>query len=235
MKSPEGGLLHRFRDGHAGIEGHLDDYAFFIFGLIELYEADFEVRWLKEALSLTRKMIEEFANEENGGFYFTSSCGETVLLRRKEVYDGAVPSGNSVAALNLLRLSSMTGDENLWKRADALFDAFSGQVGQIPAMYNQLLQALDFEIGPSFEVVIAGKREEKKTEELIEALRTRFLPRKVVLFRDMGEEPPAIAKVSPFTSRQTAPEGKALAYVCSRQECQKPAGDAGEMVKLMEG
>ncbi len=130
MRTSEGRLLHRYRDGESAIPGYLDDYAFLIWGLIELYEATFDAKWLSEALVLAGGMIELFGDREDGrgGFFFTGRDAEKLIVRTKEVYDGAVPSGNSVAALELLRLGRMTGRTDLESAADALMEEFSGQL-----------------------------------------------------------------------------------------------------------
>ena len=153
MRTSEGRLLHRYREGEAAIPGYLDDYAFLIWGLIELYEATFEARWLSEALELTGSMIELFgdSDDEKGGFFFTGSDAEKLIVRTKEIYDGAVPSGNSVAALCLLRLGRMTGRTDLESAADALLKEFSGPFSGSAAAYTQMLIALDFALGPGRE------------------------------------------------------------------------------------
>lgn len=144
MRRPDGRLLHRYRDGQAAIPAYLDDYAFFIGGLIELYEATVEVKYLRTALGLNNDLIEHFWDERSGGFYFTPDDGEKLIVRRKEIYDGAVPSGNSFAMLNLLRLGRITGSPDLEVKADMIGRAFSREVTKRPSAYTYLMVAADF-------------------------------------------------------------------------------------------
>jgi uncharacterized protein YyaL (SSP411 family) len=139
----DGRLLRRYRDGEAAISGFIDDYAFLIWGVLELYETTSQASFLDTALELNDVALEHFWDEEDGGFYFTADDSEEVLLRRKEVYDGAKPSGNSVAALNLFRLGRITKEQMLEERASVLLRTFSEQVSASPTSHIFLLTALD--------------------------------------------------------------------------------------------
>jgi uncharacterized protein YyaL (SSP411 family) len=233
LSDPYGRLLHRFRDGESGLAAHVDDYAFFIWGLLELYEATFEVRWLREALRLNQDLVERFWDNASGGFYFTSHDAEQILVRKKEVYDGATPSGNSVAALNLLRLGRITGDADLERKADQVARAFSGNIAQFPSAYTQMLCALEFAFGPSYEVTIAGVFAAPDTREMLKRLRRRFLPNKVVLFRPAHEESPEISEVSDFTKDLVSLNRHATAYVCLNYHCQSPTTEPAKMLELL--
>jgi len=162
LRKPDGRLLHRFREGEAGVAAHLDDYAFLVWGLIETYEATFDARFLKTALELNKDMIRHFWDQQGGGLYFTSDDAENLIVRNKEVYDGALPSGNAVAMLNLLRLGRFTGEADLEDRAFKLQRGFSQQVRQFPSGYTQFLSAVDFSLGSSHEVVISGALAQKR-------------------------------------------------------------------------
>jgi uncharacterized protein YyaL (SSP411 family) len=232
MRRSDGRLLHRYRDGDAGIPANLSDYAFLTWGLIELYEACFEVRYLEAALDLNRLMLDNFRDEAGGGFYLTPDDGEDLPVRRKEAYDGAIPSGNSVAMLNLLRLGRMTGDSELERHAADLGRAFSGGVSEMPLGHTQMLVAADFAMGPSYEVVIAGDPAAADTREMLKNLRKAFLPNKVVLLRP-DEPEPAIAGVAEFTKGQRSIDGKATAYVCLNFNCELPTTDASRMLELL--
>jgi uncharacterized protein len=232
MRGPDGRLLHRYRDG-PGIQANLDDYSFMIWGLIELYEAFFDAQYLQAALDLTKIMIDHFWDNESGGFYFTPDDGERLLVRRKEIYDGAVPSGNSVAMLNLLRLSRLTGDHQYEELADKIGQAFSVQVSRQPAAYAMLMSSLDFGIGPAHEVVVVGDPKGKDTLEMLTALRYRFMPGKVVILVDSREETPAIFRLAEFTKNLSAIGGSATAYVCANQSCDLPTADAARMLALL--
>ena len=149
MHTPEGRLLHRYRDGESGIMGHLNDYAFFVWGLIDLYEASSEAMYLKSALEINAQMLAHFWDEHSGGLFFTPGDGEPFILRKKEIYDGALPSGNSAAIQNLLRLATLTGDTSLHEKAAKILKAFSGHVVQFPSGYTQFLVSADLAMGPS--------------------------------------------------------------------------------------
>jgi len=159
-----------------------------VWGLIELYEATFEISYLEEAIGLNEAMIDIFWDEQGGGLYFTGRGNEPLITRKKEVYDGALPSGNSVAALNLSRLSRLTGNVDLEKRAEQLTRAFATQITDHPIAYTQLLVALGFMIGPSQEIVIAGDRAHETTQAMIKTIHRKFLPNKVLLLQPQGSE-----------------------------------------------
>jgi uncharacterized protein YyaL (SSP411 family) len=233
MRKPDGRLLHRYRDGQAGLEANLDDYAFLVWGLIELYEAIFDTKYLKVALELNSDMARYFWDEDAGGFYFTPDDGESLFVRKKEIYDGAIPSGNSVAMLNLLRLGRMTATSDLEEKAARIGSAFSGSVKKLPSAHTQLMVALDFGIGPCYEVVIAGKTQAKDTKAMVKALRTCFLPNKVVLLNPDERKSPEIAKLAEFTQNQSSIDGKATAYVCMNYNCKLPTTDIDKMLELL--
>ncbi|MFQ5868263.1 MAG: thioredoxin domain-containing protein [Candidatus Zixiibacteriota bacterium] len=233
MRTSDGRLLHRYREGKSGISAYLDDYAFLIWGLIELYESTFVVSYLKNALELNNDLLEHFWDDEGGGFYFTADDGEKLLARQKEIYDGAIPSGNSVAMLNLLRLGRITASPDLEKKASRIGTAFSGTVRQMPSAYTQLLAAVDFGLGPSYEVVIAGNLQAEDTKAMLRALRRQFIPNKVVLLRSSEEELPEIVRFAEFTRYQTSIDGEATAYVCLNYNCRLPTTDIGEMLESL--
>ena len=230
MRTPDGRLLHRYRDGEAGLAAHLDDYAFMVWGLIELYEATFDARFLKTGLELNRDMLRRFWDERGGGLYFTSDDAENLIVRKKEIYDGAIPSGNAVAMLNLLRLGRFTGDTDLEDRASRLQQAFSEQVRQFPSGYTQFLCALDFSLGPAREVVIAGSVGAK---DLLDALRSRYFPNQVILLRPAGQQGEEIDEVAAFAKNYVSIDGKATAYVCSGQTCKAPTTEVKELLALL--
>ena len=233
MRDSSGRLLHRFRKGDAALPSHVDDYAFFIWGLIELYEATFEVRYLEEVLKLNHDFLERFWDRELGGFYFTADDGEQLLVRKKEIYDGAAPSGNSVHALNLIRLGRMVADTELERKAEKIARAFSGTISQFPSAYTQMLLALEFEAGRNYEVVIAGLPDAQDTAEMVKYLRRAFIPNKVVLMRPMNEEFPEITNLADFTKNHISIDHKATAYVCTGFNCQLPTQDPDRMLELL--
>jgi uncharacterized protein YyaL (SSP411 family) len=223
MRSEHGRLLHRYRDGEAAIPAHADDYAFLIWGLIELYETTFNVEYLERALSLNAELIEYFWDDTplspleggiKGGFYFTADDGEQLLVRQKEIYDGAIPSGNSAAMLNLLRLGRMTARPELEEKAANLARAFSETVAQTPSAYTLFMLAGDFAIGPTYEVVIVGDSHSEDTKQMVQALRKPFFPNQIALLRPTEQESPEILRLAPYIEPYMSIENKATAYVC---------------------
>ena len=234
MRDNTGRLLHRFRDGEAGLPAHVDDYAFMIWGLIDLYEATFEIDYLKEALQLNQDFIERFWDETVGGFYFTASDSEETLLRKKELYDGATPSGNSVAALNLLRLSRMTGNIDLESKANMILKAFSGIVGKFPSGYTQLLMAVDFAAGPSCEIVMVGEKGSPELLEYKHQIQKPFIPNKVIVFKPAGPAAQsAITEIAPYTKDHGAKTGETTVYVCRNYHCELPSTDVATILELL--
>jgi len=229
LRTADGRLLHRYRDGEAGLAATIDDYAFFIDGLLELYAATFDTAYLEAAINLNEDAVRHFRDEATGGFYFTADDSEGLLVRRKEVYDGAVPSGNSVAMLNLLRLAHITGDTGPADIARGIGRAFSGTVAQMPYAFTQFLVAVDFAVGPVSDVVIAGDARAAATKRLLAAVRALYVPRAVVLLRPASGAS-VMDGIAPFTREYTTVDGKATAYVCRDFRCSLPATDAAAML-----
>ena len=234
LRNTNGRLLHRYRAGEAKIVAHLDDYAFFIWGLIELYEASFEAGYLRTALELAEDMQKHFWDHKTGGFFFTPDDGESLIVRKKEVYDGALPSGNAVAMHNLLRLARFTGRSDLDAMASKIDNAFSEQIKQFPSGYGQFLTSVDFGIGPSYEVVIAGPPGGKDTIDMLTALRKTFIPNRVVIFRPLDENASEIDALAGFIKKHEALDGKATAYVCVEHFCKLPTTDINEMLNMLK-
>ena len=231
----DGVLLHRYRDGEASIPGFLDDYAAFAWGLLELYDTTLDPRWLKESQRLARQMITLFWDDAQGGFFLSGSRNEPLIARTKELYDGAVPSGNSMAALVLVRLGHLTMDRELEARAQRFFDAFSGQLTQMPHAFPQSLIALDLQLGPVQEIALAGDPSTVEMQRLLRVIRERFLPRTLLALRPSesgAAEPGAAADAEALVSWLKAREplrGKATAYVCTDYVCQLPVTDPEQL------
>ncbi len=221
MRDEGGTLFHRFVRGERAIEGFLDDYAFFVFGLIELYEASFEDKYLQAALELTKVMVAKFWDEKNGGFYLTERKTEADLPRMKQVYDGAVPSGNSVALLNLLRLSRLVNEPHYEEMARKLVRAFSQEVQGTPDAYTFLLAGMDFAVGPSHSVVLVGDLKEKNMVEMLEALKKQYMPNLVILLKAPDKAGLGYEKIG----------GTATAYVCREQMCLPPTNSVDKMLE----
>jgi len=233
MRKANGRLWHRHRGQWTGVDANLDDYAYLVWGLIELYEATFDTGHLQYAVELADDMIKHFWDDDGGGFYLVPDDGERLLVRNKDIHDTALPSANSVAMLNLLRLGRMIGNPDLEERSARIGRAFSGSVNESPAAYTQLMVALDFALGPSYEVVIAGNPHAEDTRAMIRELGRRFLPNKVLLLNRGDREPDELAKLAEFTKEQSSIGGKATAYVCVNHTCKSPTTDVNKMLELL--
>jgi len=226
MLTSDGRLLHRYR-GEPGISANLDDYAFMIWGLLNLYETVFDTRYLKAALELNRIMMQHFWDRDQGGLFFTADDAENLLLRRKEFYDGAIPSGNSVAMLCFLRLMHLSGQVELEKKAWDLAQSFATEGGRPPG-HSMLLCSLDYALGPTSEITLIGSMLDANIIEMLQAIRTRYLPNISILLV-CGEE---IRVIAPFTKNFSQAEGGIAAYVCTDHVCSLPVRSAKEMMKL---
>ena len=224
-------LYHRFRNGDVAIPAHADDYAFLIWGLTELYEATFKSDYLAHAVALQRTFIEEFWDAEDAGFYFTSESAEELLGRKKEIYDGAMPSGNSVAMLNLLRLGRITGNTEWEEMADQAARLFGSNIRQAPTGFGFALQAIDFATGDSREVIIAGEKEQEKSRQMLERINDRFLPRAVVILNDPRDN--QIGELVPYLTDFGMKDGEPTAYVCRNYSCELPTSDPEQMMQLI--
>ncbi|MCL5027452.1 MAG: thioredoxin domain-containing protein [Bacteroidetes bacterium] len=233
MKSEDGKLLHRFRKGVAGIPANLDDYSFIVSAMIDLYESSFNTKYLKKAFELNDIMIKHFWDEKDGGFFFTSDDSEQLLSRQKEIYDGAIPSGNSVAILNLLRLSKISGNTEYEKKASRIIKTFSKTINSSPSSFTQFLVALDFAFGPSFEIVISGEKNSVDTMEMLETLNKHYLPNKIVILNSASDK--EIKLIAPFTVNQEQVEHKTTVYVCKNYECKMPITKKDDLEKLLNG
>ena len=234
LKDKDGKLLKRYRGGKAALPAHLEDYSFFSWGLLELYEATFDVKYLSESLHLTEMMTDLFWDEDNGAFFFTAYDGEEQIVRTKELYDGAIPSGNSVAALVLLRLGRITGESKYENMAATIGKIFSENVEKSPTAYTQLLSAVDFGIGPSYEIVVVGDRLSEDTQSMLRHIQESFLPNKVVILKPSDSQQKEVVRIAPFTKTQIAMNGKATAYVCQNYACESPTTNITEMMSSLK-
>ncbi|MBD3227035.1 MAG: DUF255 domain-containing protein [Candidatus Lokiarchaeota archaeon] len=227
-------LFHRYRNGNIDVVGNLNDYCFLIWGLIELYEATFDFEYLKKAIKLNEIILEQFYDQEIGGFYFTSTKSEDLLIRQKEIYDGATPSGNSVAMLNLLRLGRITNNSKLEEIAIEISEVFSTRVKKSPTAFTQLLIGVDFGIGPIKEIVIAGDKNSTDTQEMINVVQSRFLPHKVIILNPTNQESPMIHDLVEFIKNQNTIDNKATAYVCTNFSCQEPVNEIKKLEAMLD-
>jgi len=226
-------LMRFYRTGRVTEVGFLDDYAFMIFGLLDLFEASFDAGWLIAAEQLAEEMVRLFADERQGGFFLTGSDGDKLIVRTRGGYDGAVPSGNSVAALALLKLGRLTMNQDFTSRGTKTLEAFSRQLEQSGASLSAMLIALDFWFGPGQEIVIAGDSGSADTKGILELVRTRFLPNAVVLLHDPRHKNSALYQVVPFIRNQTAIGGKTTAYVCEDYVCKRAVGKTDDLAGIL--
>lgn len=233
LRHKNGGLMHRYRNGQAGLPASVDDYAFFIWGLLELYETTFNINYFSTALELNKNLIQNYWDDKNGGFFFSADDSENLLVRKKEFFDGALPSGNSVSMMNMVRLARMTGNAELEQKAYKIAESSLKEMSQAPDNYIQLITALDFGFGSGYEIVIAGDQNSADTISMLKALRQNYIPNKVVMLRPTNGELPVVIDYAKNTKLMKCLDGKATAYVCQNYKCQKPVTDVEKMLALL--
>ena len=220
-----GKLFRHYRDGEAGNAGGLQDYAFLIQGLLDLYEASFDVSYIDNANTLTQRQIELFWDSTGGGFYDTTDEDSSLILRSKEFYDSAEPTGNSISALNLLRLSYFTNNSEWRDMAVKTIEALGVHIADNPEAMVQLLVAYQWSLGVPQEIIIAGNRGTADTQGFIDEVQSRFLPHKVVIFTDGSEIQKRLAHFLPIINNMNPSGGKVTAYICENFSCQLPITD----------
>jgi uncharacterized protein YyaL (SSP411 family) len=234
MRSGTGELLHRYRDGTAGIRGVASDYAYLCAGLLDLYELTFKTKYLEAAIGIEEYFSLHFLDRSGGG-YFTSHEEEAdLLVRQKDIYDGALPSVNSVAMKNLLRLGLMTTNPGYHTLAWDLAASFSTLVEQSPAGYTAFLSALDFAFGPSATVVLVGAAGVPDLAAMREGINSRYFPSMVILHRPDGNGPFDIDRISGFTGEMRCTGGKATAFICKNHACSDPTVDPEIVIADLE-
>ena len=233
MHDDTGRLLHRYREGEAAIPAFGDDYAFIIKALIELYESTFEPSYLSSALEHNAWFLSHFWDAQEGGFFTIPDTEKVLLVRKKEIYDGAIPSCNSVAFENLVRLAHLTGDPKLDERASDLSRCFAATVQQSPSVYSGFLCALDNAIGPVHDVVITGGREAADTRSMIRALWDHYLPAVMVLYLPSDDSRTRLVTLAPFTGTLNSAASTATAHVCTAHSCSRPTTDVQQMLELL--
>src|SRR5437762_750969 len=226
-------LFRSYRDGRGEVEGFADDYAFVIQGLLDLYEASFEIRWLKFALELQRQMDTLFWDNENGGYFTVTGHDRNILLRMKEDNDSAEPGASSVAALNLARLAAIRNDAELLARAKKTVNAFARQVAHFPSALPQMLVAFDFlECSPR-QIVIAGDSDSPDTKALLAEVRRHFLPNRVLLLADGAEGQSYLGETNQAVRAMSMMAEKPAAYVCENFACKMPVTDPADLCRLL--
>ncbi len=223
MRDGEGRLLRSFKDGDARLNAYLEDHAFLLEALLTLYEATFEPGWFGEAEALAKTMLARFGDPERGGFFSTSDDHEELIARRKEVGDHPIPSGNSSAAMGLLRLGALTGNREYVRHAEEVFALFAGPATQHPEALAHLLRALDFHLAPTREVALVGD----DLGELAAVVRSAFRPHLVLAGGPEGSDIP------PLLRDRATVDGKPAAYVCENFTCRAPVTGARALAELL--
>ncbi|MBC8311713.1 MAG: thioredoxin domain-containing protein [Candidatus Marinimicrobia bacterium] len=224
LRAEDGGLLKRSRKGEAGIHGLIEDYAFVIWGLIELYQLTFNVDYLESAVELSDYQFEHFWDSEGHGFFFTPDNAEQLLVRTKEVYDGAIPSGNSVAAYNFIRLGRILSRADYEDISHQTMTAFARNLNRSGSGYTLMLQGVEYFYGPAYEVLIFGDPESIKTQKMVAEIRNIPQPNKVVVFA--GQDGGDLQSLIPFVGMYpSSKDGSPLVYVCQNYSCNLPTDD----------
>jgi len=222
MRRPDGRLLHTWRGGQATLDAYLDDYACLANALVTLYEADFDERWLEAAIELCDVLLRLFADAEGGGFFFTAADHEELIARQKDLYDNAVPSGNSVAALALIRLSKLTGRADLAGAAERTLVAATGVMRQAPRAAGQMLSALDMYLGPTPEIVILGNPKHCDTADALRTLAHRYIPNRVLACRKPDRVNQGSSALAELFVRKQLDGAEPAVFICERFACQAP-------------
>ena len=227
-------LFRNYREGRSAVEGFADDYAFFIQGLLDLYEASFDTGWLRFALELQEIQDQLFFDKERGGYFSGAGNDPSILLRLKEDNDSAEPAASSVAALNLLRLAQIRNDGQFYDRAEKTIDAFAPQIGHFASAMPQMLVALDLTLSNPRQIVIAGDRDSADTRALVAEVHRHFVPNKVLLLADRGDGQRYLEEKLEALRGMKPVGGKPAAYVCENFTCKAPVTSAEELRKLLE-
>jgi len=223
----DGRLRRSYKDGRARFNGYLEDYACVADGLVALYEATFETRWLAEAVELVDAINELFWDAGRGIFYDTAADHEELVTRPRDYYDNASPSGTSVAVDVLLKLAVLLDRDDYRTRAQAVIEDLSGAIARIPGGFGRLLSALDFHLSTPYEIVVIGDPDAPDARALLGAVYSDYLPNKVVAGRSESDE--EAARLVPLLADRPKRDGKATAYVCVHYACQNPTTDPAEL------
>ena len=225
-------LLRTYKDGHAKLNAYLEDYAFFISGLVTLFETSGELQWLEEAVSLTTIMIEEFWDDEDGGFFYTGRSHEDLIVRSKDFFDNATPSGNSVAAEVLLRIGLLTDKVDYQRRAGTILRLMASTVQRYPSGFGRLLCALDFYVGAPKEIALVGDLDKPETQSLLDEIWSRYLPNKVVA--TVSPTNTSAGDLVPLLRERPQIGGKATVYLCEHFTCTNPTTDPRELASQLQ-
>jgi uncharacterized protein YyaL (SSP411 family) len=234
LYDPSRRILYRnYREGRSDIDGFADDYAFVIQGLLDLYEASFDVEWLKFAMELQVAQDRLFFDDKNGGYFSTSGKDESVFLRMKDDNDSAEPAASSISALNLFRLSQLRDDEKMAEYARKTIDAFATTLSHFPSAMPQMLVALDYSLSKPRQIVIAGNKDAPETKALLKEVHRHFLPNTVLLVADGAEGQKYLGEENEAIRAMSMVDGKPAAYVCENFTCKAPVTDPKQLGDLL--
>jgi uncharacterized protein YyaL (SSP411 family) len=225
----EGHLMRIFNKGKCQVKGFSEDYGFFIQALIDLYEATFEIDWLKEAYDLNEKMIQQFWDERNGGFFFTGKENDPFIARSKNPYDNVIPSANSVAVSNLVRLGYLTGEESLKQKADQILHLFYNFLPEHPSGFTHMLSGLSFFLDPE-EIGIIGSKDNHRTQSMLREIYLTYLPNQILSLKDPHE--PIEGNWFPFLKEKGTTDVP-ITFVCKGFTCLPPVKDEKELRKIL--
>src|SRR4051812_45775718 len=226
-------LFRNYREGRSPIEGFADDYAFLIQALLDLYEASFDVGWLRWAIELQETQDRLFCDDERGGYFSGAGNDSSILLRLKEDNDSAEPAASSIAALNLLRLAQIRNDEGFYERAEKTIDAFAPQIGHFASAMPQMLVALDLSLSKPRQIVIAGPVKSAETRALVAEVHRHFVPDKVLLLADGGEGQRYLEEKLKALRGMKPIDGKSAAYVCENFTCKAPVTEPKALSEML--
>jgi hypothetical protein len=234
MQNGEGGLYHRFREGECAVRGQAADYAFLTYGLLHLYRSTFDIAWAEKAAALQEKMLNELWDEAAGGFFLVDARNRELPVRPKEIYDGAIPSANSVALMNLLWLSRLTGNTAWADKADQVIRAFAGTIGRQPSAFTFFLCGLDFALRPGQDIVIAGEPGSADAERLLAALNLTFTPNQVAQLKS-DDNASRLAQFAGYTDGLQVVQGQTATHLCVGAACKESITDVQGMIDRILG
>ena len=234
LRDSKGNLLKRYRNGDADLDGHLDDYAFMIWGLLNLYEAGFDTKQLNRAVELSKIMEKDFNDDEKGGFFLGSDQAEKLIIRAKTGYDGAIPSGNSIAVLVLNRLYRMTGNPKWADLSEKTLRSFSQDLKRAPSGYTAMILGFMYDAYGSKEIVVVANGRHEETQLLLEELQSLYIPQKIMLFKDTNKRRDPLAKIASWTENHSAQNNKPTIYICEDFACSLPTTDLKKAIELIQ-
>ncbi|MEW8956025.1 thioredoxin domain-containing protein [Clostridium sp.] len=226
----EGNLLARYREGEAAYVAYVDDYSFLTWGLLELYETTYKEEYLNKALNLSKDLVKYFWDEENGGLFLYGSHGEELIMRPKEIYDGATPSGNSVSALNFLRLGRLTDEYKLEEKGSKILKSFSKDINSYPRAYSFSLISLLFYKNPTRNIVVMAEDRDEKTKEIIDLINEEFNPFNLSIFYSKKSK---LSETIESLKSYEIIDGKPTVFVCENFSCMEPITDIEDLKKIL--